>query len=123
VCHCGADVKKALKDRVHDCPNCGIVCDRDLYSAFLASCVEGGRLDAAKASGLWPGVDALLRAASSRWYEQASGKRKLSCGVKSRRSLSPVAAQMNAGEAHDVVVPLKGRERVRAGGILGTPCF
>lgn len=51
VCHCGAEVPKTLGDRVHICPNCGTVCDRDIYSAFLAVCVEGGRLDAAKASG------------------------------------------------------------------------
>lgn len=122
VCHCGAEVPKELKDRVHTCPNCGISCDRDLYSAFLASCVEGGRLDAAKASELWPGVDALLRAASSRWSEQASGERKLSHGKKAfRRSLSPVAARTNVGEAHDDVVPSKGPERARAAGTLGTP--
>jgi transposase len=122
VCHCGTEVPKELFDRVHDCPNCGIVCDRDIYSAFLASCVEGGRLDAAKASGLWPGVDALLRAASSRWSEQASGRRKPSHGKKAfRRSLSPVAARTNVGETHDGVVPSKGRERARAGGTPGTP--
>lgn len=122
VCHCGAEVPKKLRDRVHACLNCGIVCDRDIYSSFLASCVEGGRLDAAKASELWPGVDALLRAASSRWSEQASGRRKPSHGKKAfRRSLSPVAARMNVGEAHDGVVPLKGRERARAGGTPGTP--
>lgn len=122
VCHCGAEVPKSLKDRVHTCPNCGIVCDRDLYSAFLASCVEGDKLDAGRAQKLWPGVDALLRAASSKWYEQAKGKRKLSSEEETfRQSLSPVAARMNVGEAHDDVVPLKGRERARAGRTLGTP--
>jgi putative transposase len=122
VCHCGAEVPKNLRDRVHACPNCGIVCDRDLYSAFLASCVEGGTLDAGRAERLWPGVDALLRAASGRWHEQAKGSRKSSYGKDIlRRSLSPVALRMNVGEAHDDVVPSKGRERARAAGTPGTP--
>jgi putative transposase len=122
VCHCGAEVPKTLGDVVHTCPNCGIVCDRDLYSAFLASCVEGDTLDAGQAERLWPGVDTLLRAASSRWQESASGRRKPSHGKKPfRRSRSPVAVRMNACEAHDVVVPLKGRERARACGTPRTP--
>jgi hypothetical protein len=122
VCHCGVEVLKNLRDRVHACPNCGIVCDRDLYSAFLASCVEGGRLDAGRAERLWPGVDALLRAASGRQHEQAKGSRKSSTGKETlRRSLSPVEPRMNVGEAHDDVVPSKGRERARAAGTPGTP--
>lgn len=122
VCHCGAEVPKNLRDRVHACPNCGIVCDRDLYSAFLASCVEGGTLDAGRAERLWPGVDALLRAASGGRHEQAKGRRKSSYGKETlRRSLSPVAPRMNVGEAHDDVVPSKGRERARAAGTPGTP--
>jgi putative transposase len=121
VCHCGSEVPKDIGTREHICPNCGIVCDRDLYSAFLASCVEGGKLDAGRAERLWPGVDALLRAASSKWQESASGRRKSSHGKKFfRQSRSPVAARMNVGEAHDVVVPLKGRERARADGTPGT---
>lgn len=122
VCHCGAEVRKRLSDRRHVCPRCGIDCDRDLYSAFLASCVEGGRLDAGRAEKLWPGVDALLRAASGLWYQQAKGGRKLSHVGKTRRqSLSPVESGTNCGEAHDVVVPLKGRERARAAEAPGTP--
>lgn len=122
VCHCGAEVRKALADRGHICPNCGIVCDRDLYSAFLASCVEGGKLDAGRAGRLWPGVDALLRAASSDWLcQQAKRKRMLTHGEEIlRQSLSPAKVRMNAGKAHDDVVPLKGRERARAVGTPGT---
>jgi transposase len=122
VCHCGAEVRKRLSDRRHACPRCGIDCDRDLYSAFLASCVEDGRLDAGRAEKLWLGVDALLRAASSLWYQQAKGGRKPSHAVETRRqSLSPVESGTNCGEAHDVVVPLKGRERARAAETPGTP--
>jgi putative transposase len=35
TCHCGAIKKKRLKDRWHIC-DCGVVAQRDLYSAFLA---------------------------------------------------------------------------------------
>jgi transposase len=38
-CPCGARVDKALSDRVHDCPACGLVADRDTVSAVLASFV------------------------------------------------------------------------------------
>lgn len=38
-CPCGARVDKRLADRVHDCPACGLVADRDAVSAVLASFV------------------------------------------------------------------------------------
>ena len=57
VCHnCETVEKKPLSQRWHVC-GCGIVVQRDLYSAFLASCVEGDRLDAGRAQAQWPGVD------------------------------------------------------------------
>ena len=31
---CGTIVRKSLDVRVHSCPNCGLVCDRDLNAAF-----------------------------------------------------------------------------------------
>lgn len=34
-CLCGARVDKTLADRVHQCLECGLVCDRDLLSAAL----------------------------------------------------------------------------------------
>ena len=39
-CLCGARVSKTLAQRTHDCPACGLVADRDIISAVLASCVE-----------------------------------------------------------------------------------
>jgi len=39
-CLCGARVPKTLAQRVHDCPHCGLVADRDTVSAALAACVE-----------------------------------------------------------------------------------
>lgn len=37
-CLCGMRVSKALNDRKHVCPNCGLSGDRDLVSAALAAC-------------------------------------------------------------------------------------
>jgi hypothetical protein len=38
-CLCGTPVAKALGDRVHDCPACGLVGDRDAVAATLAAYV------------------------------------------------------------------------------------
>jgi hypothetical protein len=40
TCPCGAQVRKTLADRVHDCPDCGLTGDRDLVSALLAALVR-----------------------------------------------------------------------------------
>ncbi len=45
VCLCGQVKKKSLSERWHIC-DCGVVAQRDLFSAFLASCVESERLNA-----------------------------------------------------------------------------
>lgn len=39
-CLCGQRVPKTLAQRVHHCPHCGLVADRDIVSAALAACVE-----------------------------------------------------------------------------------
>ncbi|MBE9148238.1 transposase [Coleofasciculus sp. LEGE 07092] len=39
TCHCGRVKKKNLSERIHDC-ECGIIAQRDLYSAFLAKHIE-----------------------------------------------------------------------------------
>jgi hypothetical protein len=39
TCQCGCKAKKSLSKRVHKCP-CGLVAQRDLYSAFLARFVD-----------------------------------------------------------------------------------
>jgi putative transposase len=104
TCHgCGTVEKKPLSQRWHRCA-CGIEAQRDLYSAFLASCVEGGRLNAGQAQLRWPGVDSLLQAALSR-IQPANGRRlPSSFGLNSRRqSRSPVEANVNAVETQDVV--------------------
>jgi len=129
VCHnCGAVKRKPLSQRWHMC-ECGVVAQRDLYSAFLASCVEGDRLNADRASERWSGVDTLLRAAlsqvcaRSQTPQPANGRQKgprvlpSSFGLTLRsQSRSPVKACVNAAKAHDGVPPLpsgSARESVR----------
>ncbi len=65
VCHCGSRQKKPLSQRIHAC-RCGVVMQRDLYSAYLARCVAGEALHAGLARECWPGAEPLLRAA---WRE------------------------------------------------------
>lgn len=52
-CHCGLIKKKSLKDRWHNC-ECGVMAQRDLYSAFLARYVEkNNKLNIKKAEQGW----------------------------------------------------------------------
>lgn len=113
VCHnCETVEKKPLSQRWHVC-DCGIVAQRDLYSAFLASCVEGDRLDAGRAQAQWPGVDMLLQAALSQachfWQAQPMNGRRppSSLGITGQSlNRSPVEAGKKAVEAQDAVPPL-----------------
>jgi putative transposase len=132
TCHgCGKVAKKPLSQRWHVC-DCGVVAQRDLYSAFLAMCVEDGRLNVDRAQAAWSGVDALLQAALSQAAQmnshQAASGRSLpsSFGLSAtdrRQSSSPVQANVNASEAQDVVPPsiLMERELEKARRIVRTP--
>ncbi|WP_258112525.1 transposase [Alicyclobacillus sp. SP_1] len=62
VCICGQKHKKRLSERVHAC-DCGVVMQRDLFSAYLAKHVENERMQAANAFEHWQGVELLLRTA------------------------------------------------------------
>jgi putative transposase len=66
TCHsCGTIHQKKLSERWHIC-NCGIIAQRDLYSAFLATCIENDRLVAPLANSLWESRLPLLQTAASR---------------------------------------------------------
>jgi len=126
ICHnCGTLKRKPLSQRWHIC-DCGIVAQRDLYSAFLARCVEGERLDAGRAQAQWPGVDTLLQAALSRIEQPANGRHlpsSFGLGRGLRQSRSPVKACLNPGEAQDVVprrLAVEG-EPGKAWRTIGTP--
>ncbi len=77
TCHqCGAVHQKPLRQRVHAC-GCGVIAQRDLYSAFLARHTNAeGQLHAGQARRAWPGAEALLRAAWSKATQPANGRRK-----------------------------------------------
>lgn len=90
-CHCGAVVKKPLRQRWHDCA-CGTRAQRDLYSAYLGLHVrEDGDtwiLDTESAREGWCAAEPLLEKAVSGVIQAAkSGKLPASFGVSaSRRS-------------------------------------
>ena len=128
ICHgCGTEERKPLSQRWHKC-DCGVVAQRDLYSAFLAQCVEDGRLNADRASEAWSnGADSLLQAAMSRIKQPANGRASnlpASFGLPGlRQSGSPVKSFVNASKTQDVVPPstLVAGELEKARRIVRTP--
>jgi transposase len=124
TCHnCGTVKKKSLSQRWHKC-DCGVEAQRDLYSAFLAMCVEDRGLNADRAKAAWSGVDALLQAALSQATQRAAARLRraqaargrttpLVSGAPSsfglsgqRQSGSPVKSSANASKTQDVVPPV-----------------
>lgn len=85
VCHCGSRRKKPLSQRVHTC-GCGVVMQRDLYSAYLARCVVGEALHVGLARERWPGAEPLLRAAWRKATCDGKGKVPATFGAFRRRS-------------------------------------
>ena len=131
VCHgCGTVHKKPLSQRWHRC-ECGVEAQRDLYSAFLATCVEEGddgipSLNAGRAKEAWPGADSLLQAALGDIEPARGGLSNLpsSFGLSDqRRSRSPVQPEGKTSEAQDAVGGWSTvvREPGRACSISGTP--
>jgi transposase len=108
ICHiCEQAVKKPLSQRWHIC--CGIEMQRDLYSAFLAKCVdtETSALDIARAKLLWQGMESLLSDAISRAKQTAIGVRNpTSFGFSriQRQSGSLVNPATIISEAMDAVI-------------------
>jgi len=74
TCHCGKVEKKPLSQRHHRC-ECGVEAQRDLYSAFLARCVENDILNADQVKEFWSSAGPLLQAAF-REAKSANGGRK-----------------------------------------------
>lgn len=127
VCHqCGTVAPKPLAVRWHEC-DCGVTAQRDLYSAFLAACMDGERLDADQAKALWSGVDLLLQTALSRIDQPTSGRHlpaSFGLNVSRSQSRSPVEAGRKTVEAQAVVpLPSEGRELERDRPIPRTPCL
>lgn len=104
TCHCGHKKKKLLKERWHRCDACGIVSQRDLYSAFLARFVENNRLDAFQAGSAWASAGILLEQAVSSLNETTISKVRLaSFGLGQSQSRLPVKKGTMQDKALDVV--------------------
>ena len=104
VCLCGTVKEKGLALRWHIC-DCGIgPIQRDIFSAWLATFVENGKLDADQARLAWSGVDARLQAAS-RAIQPAMGQ---------GNPPNPAMGQSRSSVQSDVVVD---EARVNARGI------
>ena len=114
VCLCGSVEKKSLSQRWHHC-SCGVVMQRDLFSAFLAMCVEDERLNAEKAGALWPGLESVLWAALSD-IKSVNGSAILptSVGLQRQNGSPQKSVQPNVKTQ---AVPLPGNGVVR----IGTP--
>jgi putative transposase len=114
ACVCGAVEKKPLKQRHHVC-ECGVVAQRDLFSAFLAIYCNNNTLDICQARSAWPGAEPLLQRAISRVMETASrGPVPASFGIRSQ-SCSPVKDGSTIVEvADDVVCKGESREEILA---------
>lgn len=106
-CICGKHKKKSLSERWHIC-SCGMKCQRDLYSAYLACFVEqigdnDFELDAGAAARQWPGAELLLQAASGR----IPNPRVSGSAGQPRKGTEGVAAEEGIAktEARDGVAP------------------
>ena len=109
MCLCGQVKKKSLSERWHVC-DCGVVAQRDLFSAFLASCVESERLNAELAQELWSsGMDTCLRAALSEAKPAIGGDFPATFGLNRSRSGSPVEVCAKAGDGRGVVASVSQR--------------
>jgi hypothetical protein len=83
---------------------------RDLYSAFLAKCVdkETSALDLIRANSLWQGMESILSDAISRAKQTAIGKVSPASFGFNRRIQSPSGSHVNPAtiisEAMDAVI-------------------
>lgn len=123
LCHgCGTIEKKPLSQRWHVC-DCGIVAQRDLYSAFLAMCMEGNAFNADYARSAWSGADTRLQAALRDAQLASGGHTPVSFGLNRRQSQSPAIPGEEVCETQ-VVVPNQNigwREPARASSTSRTP--
>jgi hypothetical protein len=102
-CHCGKRDKKSLSERWHRCC-CGVIAQRDLYSAYLALFVDKEKLDTSQALLAWPATGPLLEHAVSRLNQLVRGQDRLSTfGFGQSQNQSHVKGGSFVVEAVDVV--------------------
>ena len=118
VCHCGEKHRKPLRQRVHEC-TCGVVMQRDLYSAYLARFVKDNVLHATEASLSWSGAESLLRAAWRDSQQLAIG-RVIPSSFGVFRSQSESSGKENLVERKSLDVVTFGREPIRAQSTIGS---
>jgi hypothetical protein len=119
-CHCGAVVKKPLRQRWHVC-DCGVSAQRDLYSAYLARFVnpDTSVLKARQAQEAWRRGEPLVQAAyqHARENQRASGRlRPSSFGqppADPSPSASPAEGQPANAEVRDAVAVRQRAARAR----------
>jgi hypothetical protein len=116
TCQCGCKAKKSLSKRVHKC-DCGVLAQRDLYSAFLARFVdkETELLQAELARTSWNnGAELLLRRAWNTAVNnlQVDGRVPSSFGIppESERVVSKVLVKPT--KMSDVVALCESRQEV-----------
>lgn len=108
----GEYIKKPLSQRIHvfgDGATAPV--QRDLYSAFLATCCDTNTLDICQVEQTWPAAEPLLRRVMSRLLQPASGKgfaRPHVPGVGAGRSSK---GDGRSAEAVDVVAQARATER------------
>lgn len=117
TCICGRQQKKKLSERIHDCPECGVCSQRDLFSAFLACFVKGNDtyvLDAGRASEAWPRSESAVQMAFEGALEAAKAGNVVvgSFGRVGRTQSGSSARRMHSAENGDDVT---GRAQARAG--------
>lgn len=100
TCVCGAIEKKPLSQRWHDC-DCGVLVQRDIFSAWLACHIEDGRLNAGAVITDWPNVENRLRTALG-VKQLASGKVRPAHDLD-RQSESYAFSDLYVGESHSAV--------------------
>jgi hypothetical protein len=128
VCLCGSVKKKPLSERWHIC-ECGVNTQRDLFSALLASCVEGDRFNADLANQFWQsGMETCLRAALSKVQPAIDGHLPTTFGLSRSQSGLPVKVWKKSGDVRNVVAnagvdSCDGRESEKACSYSRTPRF
>ena len=136
TCHiCTVQVKKPLNQRWHRC--CDIEIQRDLYSAYLAKCVDKTTdvLDIIKANKLWSSLEPVLNNAISRTEarvaEQLAANKSVngrthvpsSFGLAQRQSRSHIKPEKTTTKAIDDVIQNADESYREVVSKSGTPCL
>ena len=118
----GEYIKKPLSQRIHVFGD-GVTepVQRDLYSAFLATCCDTNTLDICRVEQTWPAAEPLLRRAMLRLIQPASGKGFARPHVHlDVRAGRPSKGDGRPAEAVDTVAQARATERQDIG-TLRTP--